>query len=172
MFSLVNGKPQLDPDLMAYPQFRNIWERDTTPDKREAWAYFSYMFHFHDPKSPLHKGYPESVRREKVIEKVFTDEMKDAKLYNDKDFIQACVIFKESLNLSSMRGTLDFAKQIVWDIQQALLSQKTKTGTKLNDLIKLNKVLAEMKETERMIDADEKDSRVKGGRHIKDRERA
>lgn len=171
MFSLVNGKVQLDPDLMAFPQFKAIWDRDTTEDKREAFAYFSYMFHFHDPKSPLHKGYPESVRREKVIEKVFTDEMKDAKLYDDKDFIQACALFKESLNLSTMRGVLDFAKQTLYDIQLSLGSQKTKPGTKLNSLKKLNEIMEEISRTEKLIEADELNSRVKGGRPIKDRER-
>lgn len=171
MFDLVNGKVEIDPDLMAYPQFKNIWERDISEDKHEAFAYFSYMFHFYDPKSSMYKGYPESVRREKVIESVFPDHMKAAKLYDDKDFVQACNIFKEHLNLSSLRGTLDFAKQIVFDIQTSLRSQKTKTGTKLNDLIKLNKVLEEINRTEELLLKDEKDGRVKGQRQLKDRER-
>lgn len=172
MFELINGKVQIDPDLMAYPQFKAIWERDNTPDKTEAYAYFSYMFHYYDPKSPIHKGYPESVRREKVIEAVFPEHMKDAKIYDDKEFIQACNIFREQLNLSSLRGILDFAKQTIYDISTSLKSQKTKTGTKLNDLGKLNKAISEIKETEKLIYEDEKDSRVKGSRVVKDRERA
>lgn len=172
MFDLVNGQVQLDADLMAYPQFKAIWERDTTPEKTEAFAYFSYMFHFYDPKSPIHKGHPESVRREKVIEKVFPEYMKEAKLYDDKEFIQACNLFKEQLNLSSMRGVLDFAKQALFEIQQSLSSQKTKPGTKLNNLKNLNNIIEEISRTEKLIEADEKDGRVKGGRHIKARERA
>src|SRR5690606_23842256 len=161
MFDLINGKVQIDPDLMSYPQFKRIWDRDLNEDKHEAFAYFSYMFHYYNPKSPIHKGYPESVRREKVIEHIFPESMKNVKLYEDKDFIQACEIFRTSLNLSSLRGTLDFAKQIIYDLQKSLLSQKTKTGTKLNDLIKLNKVLEEITKTEKLIEEDEKNSRVK-----------
>jgi hypothetical protein len=92
-------------------------------------------------------------------------------VYDDKDFIQACNIFRESMNLSSLRGILDFAKQTIYDISLSLKSQKTKTGTKLNDLGKLNKAIAEMRETEKLITEDEKDSRVKGSRKLKDRER-
>jgi hypothetical protein len=172
MFDLINGKVEIDPDLMAYPPIRELWERDLSSEKSEAFAYLSYIFLFYNPKSSYYKGYPPSVRGIKIVEAFFPDQLKTGEFYQDKIFLQACKVYQESLNLSTMRGVLDFGKQTLYDIQQSLMSQKTKTGTKLNDMRKLNEALEQIARTEKLIEQDEKDKNVKGNRKLKDRERA
>lgn len=171
MFELINGNVEIDPDLIgAYPEFKALWDRDTTDDKHEAFAYFRYMFHFYNPKSPIHKGYPDSARRQEIIDQVFPEHMKQLEFYNDKEFIRACNVFKEQLNLSTMRTVLDLAKQVVHDITGTLKAQKTAAGTKLNSLRRLNEALEEIERTEKLIQADEKNN-VKGKRVLKEREK-
>ena len=76
MFELINGQFQLDSDLMAFAVMRRIWERDTTENHEEAFAYLSFIFHYYNPKSTYY-AYPEDTRRGEIISREFPERMRD-----------------------------------------------------------------------------------------------
>lgn len=59
--------------VLLIPPFKDIWERDTSPDKRYAIEDFSYIeFMCSVQKSNPYSGYTEEQRGEKVIKDIIT----------------------------------------------------------------------------------------------------
>jgi hypothetical protein len=60
-------------ESLLIPPFKEIWERDTTKDKRYAIEDFSYIeFMASIQKSNPYSGYPEHQRPEKIIKDIIT----------------------------------------------------------------------------------------------------
>lgn len=173
MLELVNKSFQLDPDLMTYPCFRKIWERDTTEDKLEAFAYLAFIFHFNNPKSPYY-AYSEAKRKDEIILRLFPEHMKteDLKLNmnNDADLVNASNIYLEDLQLSPYRSVIDSAKQALEMLSSQFKDANITVDQKLGNIAKITRGMEELKKAEKLCDDDEINSRVKGRRIIKKRE--
>lgn len=122
MLELVNNRFELDPDLMLYPEFKRLWDRDPTENKREAFAYLSYIFNANNPKSPYHRNYVGEIRRKRIIEEIFPRDMQTVKIKDDKDVIAAEAIYVEMLRLSPLRHVLELAKSVINDISKKLVN--------------------------------------------------
>lgn len=122
MLELVNNRFELDPDLMLYPEFKRLWDRDPTENKREAFAYLSYVFNANNPKSSYHKNYVGEVRKKRIIEEIFPPDMQTIKIKDDKDVIAAEAIYVEMLRLSPLRHVLELAKSVINDISKKLVN--------------------------------------------------
>lgn len=172
MLELVNKTFQLDSDLMTYPQFRRLWERDTTEDKCEAYAYISFIFNFNNPKSPFY-AYPEMTRKEEIIQRLFPEHMKKvgSTMYDDRDLLQANDIYVEHLQLSPYRSVIDTAKQALQSMSIEIKKTDNPIDQKLNYINKITRGMEELKKAEKLCDEDEINSRVKGRRVVRDRER-
>lgn len=172
MLELVNKTFQLDADLMTYPQFKRIWERDTTEQKEEAYAYISFIFHFYNPKSAFY-AYPETTRKEEIIARLFPEHMKTvgSLINDDEDMIKAATIYVDHLQLSPYRSVIDTAKQALQSMSITIKDQDTPIDQKLNYINKITRGMEELKKAEKLCDEDEINSRVKGRRVVRDRER-
>lgn len=171
MFELINNQVVIDPDLMSYPEFRTIWERDMTPDKEESFAYYSFIFNYNNPKSIYHKNYAMgNARRDAIIYDLFPDHMKKIDVDKDKIIAGATKIYVDGLRLSPLRNVLEISKQVIADISKKLLNGKVARDVKLSELGRLNKAIEEYKKAEKAVNDDEINN-VKGERHIKASER-
>lgn len=121
MLELVNGRFELDPDLMNYPPFKKIWDRDKDKDKAQAFIYISYIFNYNNPKSSYYKNHVTTVRRDRIIEELFPEEMKSVDIDNDVDIQAASDLYVKMLRLSPLRYVLEVAKQVIDDISRKLL---------------------------------------------------
>lgn len=170
MLDLDNGKVVLEADLFTISAFRIIWERDKTPNKEEAIAFISYIFHFYNPRSPYF-NYTEALREPAIIEREFPDHLKSYVIAADSDLKDAAYRYRELLNLSPYRAVIEMAKNALQEIGETLKSAKSKATTKLAQLPKLTNALNELKKAEAMVSKDEINSNVKGERIVKSRER-
>lgn len=170
MLELINNQFVLDPDLMVYPEFHALWDRDASDDKHEAFTYISYIFNNNNPKSPYYKNYVGSVRSDAIVADIFPEDMKDCKLYDDRELIKAEEVYRKLLSLSPLRNVLEVSKQVINEISVKLMSTRTARGQKLIELGKLNRAIEEYKKAEKAVNEDEINN-VRGDRHIRERER-
>lgn len=171
ILDLVNKQFKLNYDLMNYPSFRKIWNRDETPNKDEAYAYIAFIFFYNNPKSPYY-AYSEDERKYRIVESIWPEEMIPllAGINEDKDFMDANYIYLEGLDLSPYRSVIDIAKQALESLARQMKSQSIPIDQKLNNIKKINQGIEELKKAEKLSEEDEINSRVKGQRKIKKRE--
>ena len=72
LFNIKNNKLEIDPTHLAIPVFREIWERDTTPNKTKATTELSYITFLTDYKSP-YRNISEEQRQKKLKSDFFKD---------------------------------------------------------------------------------------------------
>ena len=171
ILQLINKEFRLNEDLMNYPQFRTLWERDQTEDKAEAYAYIGLIFMFNNPTSSYY-AYSETKRIDEIIARTFPDHMKSIKpeLANDAIFQAANQIYLEDLQLSPYRMTIDSAKEVLESLSARNRNAETSTDEKLKNIPKIIEGMKMLKEAEKLCEEDEINSRVKGNRKIKKRE--
>jgi hypothetical protein len=70
LFVIRKGKLELDhEEILLYPEFRNIYEADTTEDKLKAFKYFNYIYQIADYKSlPNQEGYSDNEAHDYAVE--------------------------------------------------------------------------------------------------------
>lgn len=170
MLELIHNRVVIDPDLMTIPQFKIIWDRDETTTKEEAYAYISFIFNYYNPRSPFF-NYIESERKKQIVNQIFPEHMKDVELFNDKAFVQASEIYNKMLGLSPMRNVLEVCKMALHEISATLKDAQTDVTVKLNQMSKLTKAFEEYKRAEKLISEDELNSKIKGARTVRARER-
>ena len=172
MFELINGQFQLDSDLMAFAVMRHIWERDPTNNHEEAFAYLSFIFHFYNPKSTYY-AYPEDTRRGEIISREFPERMRnmDNAMATDTELIEAGAFYLEHLQLSPYRSVIDTAKQALQSMSITIKNTDQPMDTRLSFIKKITMGMEELKKAEKFCNEDEINSKVKGSRIVKDRER-
>lgn len=120
MFTLENDQLALDADLVAtVPEFKQLWDEDESADKHEAMAYFRFIYHTNNPKSPYH-GYPGDKRGDHVIAAMFPESMKKWNHKKDKRIAAIADLYYMFLNLSPERQLLDVAEQVLHDTAKEL----------------------------------------------------
>lgn len=171
ILELVNRNFKLRADLMNYPQFRKLWDRDTTEDKSEAYAYIAAIFFYNHPKSPYY-AYPEDQRMYEIAANIFPEDMVPLVgiLHEDAVFVAANNIYVEDLMLSPYRAVIDVAKQALRTLSKEMGDKAIPMQNKLDNIKKINQGIEELKKSEKLAEEDEINSRVKGSRVIKRRE--
>jgi len=104
LFDLKDGKVVLNPNSLAIPSFKKIYERDKSKKKDRALTEISYVYFLVDYKSP-YSAYPED-KREKAIK---TDFISIDSWEPDELILEAIDKYKEFQRTTSMR-LLDGAK--------------------------------------------------------------
>jgi hypothetical protein len=74
LLELKNSKVIIAPEALMIPEFKNLWEKDTSEDKEKALKDLSYIYFTCDYKSP----YLTSMGKERVRLAVAKDFMKDS----------------------------------------------------------------------------------------------
>lgn len=169
MFQFKNQQLEVDPDLVAtIPEIRQIWDRDQTEDKREAMAFFSFVFHTSNPKSPFF-GYDPDVRDTQVILQNFPEELKKWKRHEDKLVLQFRDKYRYYLNLAPERELLKAAERTMADLTVKLNNPKTKN--KESYLAKINDLYSDLEKVRERVRSEEaKRTITKGNNEIRKRE--
>jgi mevalonate pyrophosphate decarboxylase len=107
LFDLKDNHLVLHPDALSIPPFREIWERDESKDKSQAYKELCYIFHTCDFKSPY--AAHESNRREKEVIKDFIKE--DG--WKPDDELLLCVDKYKSFQSTHSMRLLASAREVV-----------------------------------------------------------
>lgn len=70
LFDIVNGNVQMNPTTLWIPEFKALWDRDKSKDKKQATSEISYIVFMHSFVSP-YMGYAEKEREKKVRQDCF-----------------------------------------------------------------------------------------------------
>lgn len=98
MFELEEGRVVVNPDKLALPFFRVIFDADKSKGKEVAFKELSYIFYLCDYKSP-YSTYPEDKRSQLIIR----DIIKDDKWKPSKDVLYGCLKYRELTETPEMR---------------------------------------------------------------------
>ena len=171
MLDLVNKQFKFSNDLMHYPCFRHLWNRDESENKEEAYAYAAFIFFFNNPKSPYY-AYSEDQRKYEIVKVIWPEHMVPllADIQDDVIFVECNNTYLDGLNLSPYRAVVDIAKQALETLAREMKDKAIPIDQKLDNIRKINRGIEELKKAEKLSEEDEINSRVKGQRRIKKRE--
>lgn len=107
MFQLINSKVEIDPNILALPFVKIIWDLDKSKDKSVAYSELSYIFYLIDFKSPYATFDYE--RRKDLIKR---DILKNPKYKESKEVKEALVKYRE-LSFTPSMELLESARGIL-----------------------------------------------------------
>lgn len=90
IFDLKEGKVVINPNKLAVPIFKDIYERDKSKDKEKAFKELSYIYFLVDFKSP-YDSYPDNIKEETIKR----DIMKNSKWVPDELIVEAIKKYEE-----------------------------------------------------------------------------
>ena len=70
LFELKDGKLIIEPSRLIVPVFKQLYDRDKSKDKTQAFKEFSYIYFLLDFKSP-YAGYPNDKKEEAIKKDLF-----------------------------------------------------------------------------------------------------
>jgi len=123
-------------EALLLPEYKAIWDRDTSPKKERAIQEFSFMFFLISMKktNPF-KGYNESIKAKKIIERIFPDE---PDWLPDELVFRACQAYKNDLIRSSTSYSYLMAAKIAAEGMKTFFQQRdnlTKTNSRTGSLL-------------------------------------
>jgi hypothetical protein len=104
IFTILDNIPQITPEGMYVPEMLEVWDDDTTNDKREARQIWAYIYHTTDPNS-IYANYKDNDAREALVLK---DYVTDRKLVRTEKVKKAREKYKEL----KWTATVDFLESI------------------------------------------------------------
>jgi hypothetical protein len=131
--------------------YKDIWEKDTSPDKVTAIKWFTYLELLLNPRrSNKFYNIPESLRIEKVCQEVF----KDPKYIIPSELMLATVAYKDDLETMAQGYTsLTEAEHSLYNLQNFLHTLKPDTKTPSGALLlKPKEIILAIKELPGAID--------------------
>lgn len=113
LFELENNTVKFSPITLTIKEFKKLWSRDRTVEKKQAVAELSYIFFLIDYKS-IYRSYDEEERKQRIIE----DLVDGSKInINDPDLIVAIEKYKELIVTPSI-ALLDDAECAIFKIRK------------------------------------------------------
>lgn len=151
------------PEVLAIKEFRAVWERDKTKDKKRAFQEMSFLFFVEDLRSPF-KLYLQEEKEIKVIESVFKDE----KWKPDKLIEAARVRYRELTKTRSMQLLQDtwISMDNMGKFLRSVQYETTKDAAAMKGVLeKMPQMVATLKKLEDEVRKELEDAGVlKGGR--------
>ncbi len=166
LFDIVGSTITIKPESLVIPEFRKIWERDKTKDKKKAFNEISYVVFLCDKsdKNP-YKNYSE-IDRMVMLKKDFSIEDPD------KLMLEAIDKYKK-LKITRYERVVNAALDSLEDIEDYYLGIKEQDKTKfditeyLGSMEKLGKAIKSLRELEKQLEADRTEgSKVRGDSEI------
>lgn len=100
LYSMRNGKVVIDDGVLRIPEFKVLWERDDSPNKKRANAELDFIYAICDYRS----SYRRSYRDEELLEAVTNDFMfRFAKWEVDSEMTEAMKKYNELRDTSSFK---------------------------------------------------------------------
>jgi hypothetical protein len=172
LFNIKNDQIILDPDSLAIPVFKTIWDNDKTKGKARATQVISYIYYMSDFKSP-YSIYPEKKRKEILKEEFIKDKEWKEGINVDKA-IQTYRGFQETHTMRLMRAARAAADQLSIYFEDVDFKEKDDQGRPVytakdvaTSLEKVGKIVESLDKLEEKIKKEIKsESRVRGGGDI------
>jgi len=169
LFDIKNDQIILNPDSLAIPAFKTIWDKDKTKGKTKATQVISYIYYMSDYKSP-YSIYPEKKRRDILREEFIKDEKWSA----GEDVtraIQTYRDFQETHTMRLMRAARCAADELSIYFEDIDFKEKDDNGRPVYtakdvaiNLEKVGKIVESLDKLEEKIQKEIKsESRVRGG---------
>lgn len=126
IFEIVNQRPVVIPEILLVPEFKTLWERDKSEDKKQAnneFAYIYFTLHFES----LYLAYNEDERNEIICQDLF----KNKKYIPDAEVKAAMKKFEELLEtpatimVRSARIGMDKIRKFLLDVD---MNERTNAG--------------------------------------------
>jgi hypothetical protein len=118
-----SNKLIIDPDLLAIPEFKAIWESDSSKSKELAYSTFEYIYFMCDPKSP-YNNYPPD-KKEKFIREDF---IRDKDIKESNPLIKSAILKYNSLVKVPEHYLLESARNALFKVSQWLDTTKIRDG--------------------------------------------
>ncbi len=166
LFTIKNNIVQINPDNLAIPEFRDIWEADKSKSKEYAYKALSYVYFLCDYRSPYY-SYPEDVRELQVIK----DFVRDPNWIVTEHIKQACKKYEEfqnTLPIRMVKAGRKAGEEYINFFTNEGYNHKNFTSNleKMGNIMKSLDVLEERAKKE-----DKNEEKIRGGGEILDRER-
>lgn len=166
LFDIVGNTITIKAESLVVPEFRKIWERDKTKDKKKAFNEISYIVFLCDKsdKNP-YKNYSE-IDRMVMLKKDFS-------IDNIDDLISEGIEKYKKLKTTRYERVVNAALDSLEDIEDYYLSIKEQDKTKfditeyLGSMEKLGKAIKSLRELEKQLESDRTEgSKVRGDNEI------
>jgi hypothetical protein len=141
------------PETLTIQVFRDLFDRDKSKTKDNAFKDFTYIYHTCDYNSP-YSNYPEAERKSKVISEVVSKGYKP-----DKKVEEACVSYKELIEtpITKMyQVTKDKVNEIIDFVNTTIVNEDNLTVFQ-KMVIDFTKFASSYKELEKLV-RSEKDA--------------
>lgn len=166
IFDIIGSTITIKPESLVVPEFKLLWERDKTKDKRKAFNELSYIVFLCDKsdKNP-YKNYSE-LDRMIMLKKDFNIEDPDEQI------LKAIEKYKK-LKITRYERVVSAALDSLEDIEGYYLSIKDQDKTKfdineyLGSMEKLGKAVKSLRELEKQLESDRTEgNKVRGDNEI------
>lgn len=166
LFDIVGSTVTIKPESLVVPEFRSIWERDKTKDKRKAFNEISYVVFLCDKsdKNP-YKNYSE-LDRMVMLKKDFNVDEAD-------DLVVRAIEKYKKLKITRYERVVSAALDSLEDIEGYYIGIKDQDKTKfdineyLGSMEKLGKAVKSLRELEKQLESDRTEgNKVRGDNEI------
>lgn len=168
LFQLKNNTVQIDPSLIPIPEFQQLWERDTSRTKSQAYKELAYVYFKADYKSP-YLAYPEDQRSKQIAK----DFMKDEKWKEDslvKEAVKKYQQFQETPSTRMLQAARKAQERVIKYFETGKCDVDIKELMGVLD--KIGKAVESIDKIEEKVKKETSNAeRIRGGGEIKSRER-
>lgn len=166
LFHLEGNIVQIEPDSLAIPEMRAVWDRDKTRTKEIAYKELSYIYFVIDFKSPY-----QNIADEHREAEVIKDFIKDDKWRPDALVNLAIEKYNYLQETASLR-LLKSARGAVEKLTTFFKDKNTDDRNYTSNLEKLGKIIESIDKLEEKVRKDTKSTeKIRGGGEINERER-
>lgn len=170
LFKLVNYKIDINPDVLSFGPFKEIWDRDTTKDKSVARQELSYVYFMADFKS-IYNNYEVSKKEAMVIK----DHISNSNWKPDTTIRMAVKRYLEFQETPSMRflesakkacdSLIEYFEGINWGLVNEKGAQVYKVTEVTGSLEKAGKILQSLESLKEKVEKEQNvsDSKIRGG---------
>lgn len=164
LFDIVNGVVQMNPTTLWIPEFKALWDRDKSKDKKKATSEISYIVFMYAYTSP-YSGYSEKERERKVKLDCFG---KLAEEWKPDEYVKKAtkkfLSLQETPTLRLLKAAniaLDKIKEYYDNVTPDMANEIIKNTKELGSLVKSLDILTRQVEKEQL-----ENSNVRGGQSI------
>lgn len=166
LFNIQNNIVQINPDSLALPQMRAIWDRDKNKNKETAYQELSYVYFLADYKSP-YNVYPDDIRPLEIQK----DFIRNDKWKPDNLVLEAVLKYKEMQETPAIK-LLNAARAGVHKVTKYLNDKDMDQKNYSKELEKVGNIIESLDKLEEKVKKDIRISeKIRGGGSVHDRER-
>lgn len=177
IFTIRNNKLEIVPENLIIPEFRTIYDRDTSKDKEAAFAELAYVYHIADYKS-VYNNLTDEDKHKQIIKDYLPNG------YNPDSEVKTAIakyrLLQETPSMRLLldaRGAIDKVRKYFKDVDLAAVDGKGSLINKISDLTNsmgnIGKIIESIDKLEEKVKKEQlRDTKIRGQKDINDYERS